>query len=174
MRRWLALAPLLLVALIVVASGFILLRDKEQPHLSTGELGRAAPSFALPSLFADELVTSDAFAGRAHLVNFYASWCTPCRAEHPVLMDLRGRGVMVLGVAYKDSPEASRRFLAELGDPFEVVAVDADGRFALEMGVAGAVPETFVIDAEGRIREVYRGPLTRDAVEQVILPALDR
>lgn len=172
MKRALALAPLALLALIVVAGGFVLLRGGERETVSAGDLGRQAPTFALASLAGGELVTSDAFAGRAHVVNFYASWCTPCRAEHPVLMALRQEGVEILGVAYKDRPEASQRFLDQLGNPFSAVALDPDGRFALEMGVAGAVPETFVVDAEGRIRTVYRGPLTPDVVEQEILPAL--
>lgn len=173
MKRLAALAPLLLLALIVVAGGFILLRGGEPAGVSDGRLGRQAPSFALASLYGDELVTSDAFAGRPHVINFYASWCTPCRAEHPVLMALQERGVTIIGMAYKDRPEASRRFLEQLGDPFTAVALDPDGRFALEIGVAGAVPETFVIDARGHIRAVHRGPLTPEIVEQEILPALE-
>jgi cytochrome c biogenesis protein CcmG/thiol:disulfide interchange protein DsbE len=172
MKRVIAFAPLALLALIVVAGGFVLLRGGERETVSAGDLGRAAPSFALAALYGGEMVTSDAFAGRAHIVNFYASWCTPCRAEHPVLMALKTRGVTILGVAYKDRPEASRRFLDELGNPFTGVGLDPEGRFALEMGVAGAVPETFVVDALGRIRTVHRGPLTPDVVEQEILPAL--
>jgi cytochrome c biogenesis protein CcmG/thiol:disulfide interchange protein DsbE len=172
MKRALALAPLILLAVIVVAGGFVLLRGGERETVSAGDPGRRAPTFALASLGGGEMVTSDAFAGRAHVVNFYASWCTPCRAEHPVLMSLKEQGVTILGVAYKDRPEASRRFLEQLGNPFSAVALDPEGRFALEMGVAGAVPETFVVDAEGRIRAVHRGPLTPEVVEDEILPAL--
>lgn len=111
-------------------------------------------------------------AGRAYVINMFASWCTPCRAEHPQLMALRERGVEIVGVAYKDRPEASARFLQELGDPFRVVALDPDGRFGLELGIAG-VPETFVIGPDGSIRAAYRGPLTEDVVESTILPALE-
>lgn len=172
MKRALALVPLALLALVVIAGGFVLLRGGERETVSAGDLGRPAPTFALQPLRGSEMVTSDAFAGRAHIVNFYASWCTPCRAEHPQLMALKEQGVVILGVAYKDQPAASQRFLDLLGDPFTAVGLDPDGRFALEMGVAGAVPETFVIDAEGRIRTVYRGPLTPDVIDEEILPAL--
>lgn len=171
MKRALAMAPLALLVLLVALGGFILLRGGEQHTVSGGDIGRPAPTFALTRLGGGDLVTSDAFAGRPHLINFYASWCTPCRAEHPRLMALQQRGVAILGVAYKDRPEASARFLEELGNPFSAVALDPDGRFALEIGVAGAVPETFVVDAQGRIRAVYRGPLTPEIVEREILPA---
>jgi cytochrome c biogenesis protein CcmG, thiol:disulfide interchange protein DsbE len=173
MKRLIAFAPLAVLGVLIVAAAFVLLRGGERETVSAGQLDRPAPTFALTRLGGGDLVTSDAFAGRVHVVNFFASWCTPCRAEHPQLMALRERGIVVLGIAYKDEPENSARFLNELGDPFEAVALDPDGRFALEMGVAGAVPETFVIDARGRIRAVHRGPLTADVVAQQILPALE-
>ena len=172
MKRLIALAPLLVLILVVMAAAFVLLRGGERETVSGGDLGREAPSFALVRLGGGDLVTSDAFAGRAHVVNFFASWCTPCRAEHAQLMDLREQGVIILGVAYKDQPDDAARFLGELGNPFEAVGLDPEGRFALEMGVAGAVPETFVIGPDGRIRAVHRGPLTTDIVQQELLPAL--
>ncbi len=135
-------------------------------------IGRPAPTFALTRLDGGELYTSDALAGRAYVINVWASWCTPCRAEHPQLMAMQAGGVEIVGVAYKDRPGASARFLNELGDPFDVVVMDPDGRFALELGIVG-VPETFVVGADGRIRAAYHGPLTPEAVEETILPALN-
>ena len=172
MRPGLALAPLLVLLALVALAAIVLNRDGERDTVSGGDLGRPAPTFALTRLGGSELVTSDEFSGRAHLINFYASWCTPCRAEHRHLMALREQGVVILGVVYKDRPEAAARFLAELGDPFAASALDPDGRFALEIGVAGAVPETFVIGADGAIRAVHRGPLTDEIAAREILPAL--
>lgn len=172
MRRLLGFAPLVLLAALAVAAVLVLTRGGERETVSSGAALRPAPSFALASLAGEGLVTSDQFAGRGYVVNFFASWCTPCRAEHPQLTALRARGVTILGVAYKDEPENAARFLRELGDPFAAVGLDPDGRFGLEFGVAGAVPETFVIDAEGRIAAVHRGPLTEADVRRVILPAL--
>jgi cytochrome c biogenesis protein CcmG/thiol:disulfide interchange protein DsbE len=174
MKRLIAFAPLALLALIVIAAAFVLTRGGPRDTISSGALGRLAPSYALTRLGGGDLVTSDAFAGRAYVVNFFASWCTPCRAEHPHLTALAAHGVAVLGVAYKDDAEDASRFLRELGDPFEAVALDPEGRFALEIGVAGAVPETFVIDGDGRIVAVHRGPLTAEIVERDIMPALAR
>lgn len=173
MKRMMAFAPLILLALLVVVGVVMLTRGGGERELfTTGDERRAAPTYALTRLDGGALLTSDEMAGRAYVINMFASWCTPCRAEHPQLMALRERGVEIVGVAYKDQPDASARFLQELGDPFRVVALDPDGRFGIELGIAG-VPETFVIGPDGTIRAAYRGPLTEDVVESTIMPALE-
>lgn len=171
MKRVQALAPLLVLAAIVSIAVILLTRASPPHTVSAGQIGRAAPAYALARLDEAGTLTHRAFAGRAHLINVFASWCTPCRAEHPVLMALKADGVEILGVAYKDDPSATTRFLGQLGDPFSVVGLDPEGRFGLELGITG-VPETFVIGADGSVRAVHRGPLTADVVEQTILPAL--
>lgn len=171
MRRWIAWLPIGLLAVLIAAAALVLLRGGERETVSAGAIGRAAPSFALSRLGGGDLVTSDAFAGRPYVVNLFASWCAPCRVEHPELMALKAQGVEILGVAYKDDPAATSSFLRELGDPFRTVALDPDGRFGIELGIAG-VPETFVVGADGRIRAVHRGPLTADVVARVVRPAL--
>lgn len=171
MKRLLAFAPLLALVLLIAVSAFLLTRGGERETVSDGQIGRPGPTFALVRLGEGPLVSSDDVAGRAHLINVFASWCTPCRAEHPVLLALRESGVEIIGIAYKDSPGAAAQFLNELGDPFSAVALDPDGRFGLELGAAG-VPETFVIGADGAIRAVHRGPLTPEIVEREILPAM--
>jgi cytochrome c biogenesis protein CcmG/thiol:disulfide interchange protein DsbE len=171
MRKLGAFLPLIALVCLVALGAFMLLRGGERETISEGLVGQRAPTFALMRLDGEGMVTSDEFAGRPHLINLFASWCTPCRAEHPQLMALEDDGVSIIGVAYKDRPEATRGFLHELGDPFAAVAQDPDGRFGLELGVVG-VPETFVIGADGRVRAVHRGPLTPDVVRDEILPAL--
>jgi len=171
MNRWLAFIPLAVLAILIIAAGFLLTREGARETFSEGRIGRPAPAYALSSLDDGAMVTSDAFAGRAYVVNVFASWCTPCRAEHPQLMALQASGVDILGVAYKDRPAATMAFLNQLGDPFTAVGQDPEGRFALELGIMG-VPETFVIGPDGTIRAVHRGPLTTEVVEQVIRPAL--
>ncbi len=172
MKRLMAFLPLALLAIVVALSAFMLLRGGERETVSAGQIGRQQPTYALSRLGGGDLVTSDDHAGRAHVINLFASWCTPCRAEHPVLMELRARGVAIVGVAYKDEPDNAAGFLGELGNPFESVGLDPEGRFGLELGMAG-VPETFVIGPDGTIRAVYRGPLTPDVIELTILPALE-
>ena len=108
------------------------------------------------------------------MVNVFASWCVPCRAEHPVLTHLaREKGVPLIGLNWKDGPEAARAFLAELGDPYERIGSDPGGRAGIDWGVYG-VPETYVVDAAGNIRYKHVGPLSRQDVEETILPILRR
>ncbi|MGD9980867.1 MAG: DsbE family thiol:disulfide interchange protein [Hyphomonadaceae bacterium] len=171
--RLIAFLPLAALAILIVAGAFLLTREGEREQFTAGMVGRPAPAFALARLDGGEMLTSDEMRGRAYVVNLFASWCTPCRAEHPQLMALRRQGVEIVGISYKDRREASVAFLTELGDPFTIVAMDPEGRFGLELGITG-VPETFVVGPDGVIRAAYRGPLTEEAVREEILPALAR
>ncbi len=171
MNRAIALIPIVALAALVAVGVFLLTREQVEENFSTGRIGRPAPVYALPALDGGEPVVSATRAGRAYVINVFASWCTPCRAEHPQLMALQAGGVDIVGVAYKDRPEATLRFLTELGDPFADVGLDPDGSFGIQLGITGA-PETFVIGADGTIRAVHRGPLTPQIVEDEILPAL--
>ncbi|MBN8608032.1 MAG: DsbE family thiol:disulfide interchange protein [Caulobacterales bacterium] len=173
MKRALAFAPLVLLALLVVVGVVMLTRGGERQTVSDGRIGRPAPVFELARLDGGAPLTNEAMAGRAYVINVFASWCTPCRAEHPQLMAMREQGVEIVGVAYKDEPGDAAAFLNELGDPFRVVVLDPEGRFGLDLGTAG-VPETFVIGVDGTIRAVHRGPLTSDVIERTIAPALAR
>lgn len=169
--RLIAFVPLAALIILIAVGAFLLTREGEREQFTAGMVGRPAPAFALERLDGGEALTSDEMRGRAYVVNLFASWCTPCRAEHPQLMALRRQGVEIVGIAYKDRREASVAFLTELGDPFSAAAMDPEGRFGLELGITG-VPETFVIGPDGVIRAAYRGPLTEEAVSEEILPAL--
>ncbi len=171
MKRLFAILPLIVLAAIAGVAVYLLTRDGGRAEHFEPRLGRAAPNYELARLDGDGAVTPADLAGRTYVINLFASWCAPCRVEHPVLMRLRGEGATILGVAYKDQPAASERLLADLGNPFAIVALDPEGRFGLDLGVT-AVPETFVIGPDGRIRAAHRGALTDDIVERVIRPAL--
>lgn len=164
MRRWIGFAPLIvLVGLGVLFAGYAL---KHDPHVQPHALvGKPVPAVNLPDLDTGAMVAvRDAPTG-PRLINFYASWCAPCRVEAPQLMALKAQGVTVVGVAYKDDPARTRAFLAELGDPFAARLVDRNGRAGIEFGVTG-VPETFVVGADGTILAKHSGPLTdADAAE---------
>ncbi len=166
-----AFLPVLLALAITAAAAFVLLQGRERAFVTNEVAGRAAPEYAMPSLTGDAQVTPQAFVGRAYLINAFASWCVPCRAEHPMLLQLAEQGVPILGLAYKDDPAATARFLAELGNPYAAVGVDPVGAVHMDLGAAG-VPETFVVSADGRLLAVHRSPLTPQAVEEIILPAL--
>lgn len=172
-RKSMFLLPAALFAAILAAFALGLGHD---PHLLPSALiDRPAPDFALPALYegADGLARKD-LRGQVTLVNFFASWCAPCREEQPELLALAHQpGLTLDGIAYKDKPEESRRFLDRLGNPYAHVGVDRDGTTAIDFGVYG-VPETYVIDTAGRIRYRHVGPLTPEDVKQKILPAIER
>ena len=162
MNRWFALVPLVvLVALTVLFVGWSLKRD---PAFKPDAIvGKPTPETVLPILTGDtagpgQVDLKTAGVGKPMIVNVFASWCAPCRAEHPQLMRLQAQGVAVVGVAYKDDPVATRAFLDEMGDPFRMVLVDREGRAGLDLGISG-VPETFAVDAMGKVVAKASGPL---------------
>ncbi|SHI90062.1 DsbE family thiol:disulfide interchange protein [Wenxinia saemankumensis] len=129
------------------------------PQVAVGELG--GRSFD-PAVMAD---------GELKLVNFWASWCAPCRVEHPNLSLLAEEGVPIYGINYKDQPQAAQDFLAELGDPYAAVGTDASGRVAVEWGVYG-VPETFLVDGDGTVLLRMAGPVLPSTMESRLIPAI--
>lgn len=172
-RSVLVLLPLLLFALVGIFLAVGLTRDPST--LPSALIGRPAPDFALPPLEGrDEhgLARAD-LGGQPMLVNVFASWCVPCRIEHPILGRLAEQGVAIQGINYKDRPADAKAWLAELGDPFRRVGADRDGRVAIEWGVYG-VPETFVLDREGNIAYRHVGPLQPRDVDETILPLLEK
>ncbi len=135
-------------------------------------IGRAVPAFTLeplPGLQADGrpvpgLSDADLRAGRATVVNVWASWCAPCRQEHPLLMALaKDASLRVVGIAHRDNPENARRFLGALGNPFAAVGMDSNARVSIDWGVYG-VPETFIVGPDGTIRHKHIGALTPEAM----------
>ncbi len=161
---FLAVAALLLVGLY---------RDPQK--IPSPLIDRPAPSFELPLLSTPEakaegrLASSD-LAGKPYVLNVWASWCAPCLQEHPWLVELaREKLVPLVGIDYKDDPTQARNWLARHGNPYSLIAADRDGRVAIEWGVYG-VPETFIVDASGKIRYKHIGPVTRDVLEQTLLP----
>lgn len=136
-------------------------------------IDQPAPAFSLPPLHESAASLSNAdFEGQVTLVNIFASWCVPCRAEHPLWMKLAEEGsVRMVGINYKDQPAAAKQWLDELGDPYTLIGADRTGRFGIDWGVYG-VPETFLVDREGRIRYKHVGPVSPALWEKELLPAL--
>jgi len=165
-RRWIGFAPLVvLLGLGVLFAGYALKHDpRVQPHAL---VGKPVPAVSLPDLDSGAMVAvRDAPAG-PRLINFFASWCAPCRVEAPQLMALKAHGVTLVGVAYKDEPARTQAFLAELGDPFAAKLMDRNGRAGIEFGVTG-VPETFLVGADGVILAKHSGPLTDADVQDML------
>lgn len=149
--------------------------SRDPSTLPSTLIGRPVPDFSLPPVQGRTLGLSSAdLKGEVSLVNFFASWCAPCRAENPLLLDLRkNETVPVHGINYKDRPEDVARWLNQFGDPFTRTGADLDGRVGIDWGVYG-LPETFVVDAEGRIAYKHIGVLTAQALAGTILPLVER
>lgn len=136
-------------------------------------IDKPAPELGVPRLKTpdQEIYRSD-LLGKPALVNVWASWCVACRAEHEVLLRLaRETQLPIIGLNYKDKREAALQWLANLGDPYTTIAVDADGRVGIEWGVYG-VPESFLLDPQGVIRYKQIGPLTWKVVEEELIPLI--
>jgi cytochrome c biogenesis protein CcmG/thiol:disulfide interchange protein DsbE len=161
MSRWLAALPLAALAALALLFGLFALKHdpRVQPHAL---VGKPLPEITLPGLDDGRPVSlrQASSTGAPVLVNVFASWCAPCELEAPVLMQLKARGVKLIGVAYKDAPDNTKAFLGRVGDPYAQRLVDRDGRAGIELGVTG-VPETYLVDAQGVILAKYAAPLSQ-------------
>ena len=167
--------PLVVFALLVVMFGVALKRAPEKGVVKSVLIGKPAPEFVLPNLLlADQPVNSRDFTGRWTLVNVWGTWCVECRAEHETLLQIRQEGkVLMVGLNYKDEDVAARDWVAQLGNPYDVIAVDHEGRAAIDWGVYGA-PETFLIDPSGVIVHKYIRALTPDIWRTQFLPHINK
>ena len=165
--------PFLALTALVAWFALALAPGRDPSAVPSALIDKPAPQIDLPSIYPDRAGLNSAdLKGRASVVNVFASWCVPCRAEHPSLAELaQEHGAPVIGLNWKDKPEDARAFLNELGDPYERIGSDPSGRAGIDWGVYG-VPETYVLDAQGRIRYRHVGPLSEEDIDGVILPVL--
>lgn len=175
-RTWLAILPLAIF--LALAGVFLvqLLSGRDNSVVPSALIGEPAPRTALPPLEGSGLPAFEpsTFEGGVTLVNVWASWCAPCRIEHPLLMRLADDGrFSIVGLNYKDRPENARRFLGELGNPYDAVGVDDNGRVAIDWGVYG-VPETFLVGRDGRIAWKHVGPFSPEIVVNALLPEIEK
>ena len=171
LRRLLFVLPA--VVFIGVGIGLAVGLTRDPSTLPSALIDQPVPTFELPPIAGRDGpgFSNDDLAGGVSLVNVFASWCVPCRVEHPLLVALAEEGVPIYGINYKDPADQAADWLAELGDPYRAIGADIHGRVAIDWGVYG-VPETFVIDAEGRIRHRHVGPLQPRDLEETIRPLL--
>tara|TARA_R110002110_G_scaffold24942_11_gene92828 strand:+ start:2540 stop:3136 length:597 start_codon:yes stop_codon:yes gene_type:complete len=172
-RPWYRVSGLVVVPVVafVLMAFFAWGLLNREEALPSAMLDKSVPDFTLPPVLGREegLSTQD-LIGHVSLVNVFASWCVPCRAEHPLFMELGESGeVPLYGINYKDPPEQARAWLDELGDPYTRIGADRDGRVGIEWGVYG-VPETYVIAANGTIAYRHVGPITRAILQGTIMP----
>lgn len=178
-RRLAAMVPLLAFLALAGLFAYRLYYVGQHPgsvsRIPSALINKPVPDFSLPPLegMGGEGLNSEILGSGLHVVNVWASWCQPCRAEHPVLMQLAGDDRFDLaGLNYKDVPENARRFLGNLGNPYERIGTDAEGRASIDWGVYG-VPETFIVK-DGTIVYKFIGPLSPESLERDFLPAIEK
>ena len=180
--RVMAALPLLGFALLAGLFLFRLNTGGDHSILPSPLIGHPAPAFNLPALNGSGrpgLSDADLRQGKTTVINLFASWCGPCRIEHPTLRriadneTLKALGVRLVGVAYKDEPGNALEFRSAEGNPYAAIGMDIKGRAGIDWGLTG-VPETFIIRGDGTIAYKYTGPITEQALKEVVLPEIEK
>ena len=166
MKKIILITPLILLTSICVFFLLFILFDKNPNDPPSALMNKNVPDFSSVNLYNDdENFSSDNLRGKYTLINFFASWCTPCRAEHHLFFEIKKvkPELFILGFSHKDDPTDSKNYLATDGNPYSFVGLDKDGKIAFEFGVFG-LPETFIINKEGKIIFKHTGPLTKKII----------
>lgn len=171
MKRLILFLPIGLFGIVAIGLAFSLTNDPRA--LPSMLIDRPVPEFQRPALIEGGGDLSDGdLRGKVSLLNVFASWCTGCTYEHPFLMKLKEEGrIAVYGINWKDQPGAGAKFLQRLGDPYIKAGEDASGRLGIDMGVTG-LPETFLVDRQGRVRYRHAGPITEEIWNNIFEPLL--
>jgi cytochrome c biogenesis protein CcmG/thiol:disulfide interchange protein DsbE len=181
-RSLLVFLPLAVVLALAVLF-FLRLFAGDVSRVPSALIGKPVPAFVLPPVEGMKdlsgLSAEDLRQGHVTLVNIFASWCVPCHQEHPILQAiaaderLKAKGLRIVGIAYKDEPENTRRFLGRGGNPYSLIGMDRTGRVAIDWGVYG-VPETFIVKGDGTIAYKFIGPMSEAAFREMVLPEIEK
>ena len=170
MNRAILITPLIVLTAICVFFLIFILLEKKPNDPPSALLNKKLPAFSSINLYNnEETLVSDNLKGKYTLINFFASWCTPCRAEHHLFFKIKKEipELFILGFSHKDNLGDSKKYLEEEGNPYSFVGVDKDGKIAFNFGVFG-LPETFIINKDGEIIYKHTGPLTKKIIEDEI------
>lgn len=161
--------PIALFIILALILAIALQEDYKNPRISH-MVNQNIPEFSLPSLYDSTPLTSEQLNGQFTLLNVFASWCIPCRIEHPLLMELKeSKQITIFGIAWKDREDKLQQWLKKDGNPYHKIGKDDNGKVIVQLGVTGA-PETFLISPEGKILYRYAGPLNKAIFTEEILP----
>ena len=170
MRRILLITPLIALTVICLFFLLFILLEKNPNDPPSALLDKDVPIFSSENLYNNkDIIFSENLRGKYTLINFFASWCTPCRAEHHLFFEIKKimPELFILGFSHKDNLDDSKKYLSDEGNPYSFVGIDQDGKIAFEFGVFG-LPETFIINNEGKIIFKHTGPLTQQIIENEI------
>ena len=162
MKKQLFVLPSVVFFLIISVFLYLLLIERNPSELPSVLINKKAPNFKTTSLFDENLIVSNKeFTDEITLVNFFATWCLPCKEEHPFIKKLSSEpGIKLIGINYKDENSKAKKWLKELGNPYTKVGIDKNGSIGIDWGLYG-IPETYVVDKNGIIKYKYIGPITK-------------
>ena len=165
MKKQLFVIPFVVFFLIISVFLYLLLIERNPSELPSVLINKKAPNFKTTSLFDENLIVSNKeFTDEITLVNFFATWCLPCKEEHPFIKKLSSEpGIKVIGINYKDENNKAKKWLKELGNPYTKVGIDKNGSIGIDWGLYG-IPETYVVDKNGIIKYKYIGPITKKKI----------
>ena len=170
MKNKLLILPSIFFAIILSIFFYLLITERNPSEIPSNLLNKNVPFFEAESLFKNEkFISSQEFKNEIILVNFFATWCKPCRDEHVYIKRFSNKkGIKVIGINYKDNSKKAIQWLKELGNPYTNVAVDKSGRIAIDWGVYG-IPETFIVNSKGIIKYRHVGPVTKKIYKKINL-----
>ena len=162
MKKQLLIFPSIVFFFILLVFFYLLIIDRDPTELPSVLIEKKVPRFETESLLEDKkFISTEEFANKTVIVNFFATWCKPCREEHPYIKRLSNiQGIKIIGINYKDNPQRTIKWLKELGNPYSNIAIDSNGQIGIDWGVYG-LPETFIVNAEGIIKYRHVGPITK-------------
>ena len=166
--------PIFLVLIITIFLFIFLFAQKDPSKPPSALIDEVLPKFSIPELFnEDQLVSNQDIKNKISLINFFASWCAPCKAEHPLFFEIKKQfpNLIILGIDMQDVNEDAINFLTIDGNPYDYVGIDKNGFIGVEFGVVG-LPETFLVDKSNKIIYKYLGPLTKEIFKNEIIPLL--
>ena len=162
MKKQLLIFPSIIFFFIMLVFFYLLIIDRDPTELPSVLIEKKVPRFEAESLLDDKkFISTEEFANKTIIVNFFATWCKPCREEHPYIKRLsNAKGIKIIGINYKDNPQRTIKWLKELGNPYSNIAIDSNGQIGIDWGVYG-LPETFIVNAKGIIKYRHVGPITK-------------
>ena len=162
MKKQLLIFPSIVFFFILLVFFYLLIIDRDPTELPSVLIEKKVPRFEAETLLDDKkFISTEEFGNKTVIVNFFATWCKPCRQEHPYIKRLSNiQGIKIIGINYKDNPQRTIKWLKELGNPYSNIAIDSNGQIGIDWGVYG-LPETFIVNAKGIIKYRHVGPITK-------------
>jgi cytochrome c biogenesis protein CcmG/thiol:disulfide interchange protein DsbE len=162
MKKQLLIFPSIVFFFILLVFFYLLIIDRDPTELPSVLIEKKVPRFEAESLLDNKkFISTEEFGNKTVIVNFFATWCKPCREEHPYIKRLsNAKGIKIIGINYKDNPQRTIKWLKELGNPYSKIAIDSNGQIGIDWGVYG-LPETFIVNAKGIIKYRHVGPITK-------------